>query len=91
MTVRKEIVFSDADSDIYEYVNSMKGAFATNLKQILREHMLMQQYRVDYDRVRRIVEDVIDEKGIAMADGSDRLKQQEPEKSFFGIGKTYSE
>ena len=87
---RKELVFSDAEMDIFEYFDNMPGAFAKNVKTVMRAYMVKEEFRIDYDRIRRIVEDAIIENAVVGMSAEDlEEKKNKPDKSFFGIGKTY--
>ena len=87
---RKELVFSEAEADIYEYFNNMPGAFAKNVKQAMRAYMVREDFRVDQDRIRRIVEEAIIENAVTGLSAEElEAKRNKPEKSFFGLGKTF--
>lgn len=85
--IRKEIVFSEADEDLVEYIEAQGIGYGPFIKQALREHKMMKELRVDYDRIRRIVEEVIDAKGISSTGGEMIAKAPKEVEKFFGIGK----
>lgn len=76
--------------ELYNFIDKMPGAFSKNVKQILVSYMMKEEFRIDYDRIRRIVESAVESIEIAGM-SSDEIEQRknQPEKSFFGIGKTY--
>ena len=87
---RKELIFSEAETDIYEFFDKMPGAFAKNVKQAMRAYMVREEFRVDYDRIRRIVEEAIVENAVTGLSAEElEAKKNKPEKSFFGLGKTF--
>lgn len=85
--IRKEIVFSEADEDLIEYIEAQGIGYGPFIKQALREHKKMKELRVDYDRIRRIVEDVVGEKVISVIGGEQSPAAPKEVKKFFGIGK----
>lgn len=88
--IRKEISFSEADLDVFVFFDIMPGAFSKNVKNVMRSYMMKEEFRIDYDRIRRIVEDVVEEHAVLGLSAADiEEKKNKPEKSFFGLGKTY--
>lgn len=85
--IRKEVVFSEADKDLVEYIEAQGIGYGPFIKQALREHKVMKELRVDYDRIRRIVEEVIDGKVINVIGGEQPHTAPKEVKNFFGIGK----
>ena len=85
--IRKEVVFSEADKDLVEYIEAHGIGYGPFIKQALREHKVMKDLRVDYDRIRRIVEDVVGEKVISVIDAERPHTAPKEVKNFFGIGK----
>lgn len=85
--IRKEIKFSEVDKDLIEYIEAQGIGYGPFIKQALREHKMMKELRVDYDRIRRIMEEVIDAKGVSIAGGESVVKAPKEVEKFFGIGK----
>lgn len=86
-SIRKEVKFTDADADLIEYIEAQEIGFAPFIKQALREYIVLKESKVDYDRIRRIVEDVIDAKGISIASGEPAMITPKEVESPFKFGK----
>lgn len=86
-SIRKEVKFTDADADLIDYIEAQEIGFAPFIKQALREYIVLKESKVDYDRIRRIMEEVIDAKGISSTGGEPATRAPKEVEKFFGIGK----